>query len=510
MSGSSFANSTARRRSRTIAGLWLVNPMALRSNARPRGMLPERARPVTTEQRPTPRPPVLVPHPVISLWQSAVNQAIAERTAAVGLRGRGTSSDPYAVAVDGLAAARHLHAQSGLAREPASLHERILGHALATSLKQIHAGNMDPRAAAETLRRFSDQDLEFVISCVSNFLKWYLQFGRPKYRDWRQSPEKLKFGVIKYRLPKDAKVALIGDWGTGMPDAAAMLTALLAKDKPDVLIHLGDVYYSGTKEELRHNFRDVITSCCQDAGLLGRIPVFSIPGNHDYYSGGTGFYETLDVINSGDQIQQASYFCLRTADDSWQFLGLDTGRHDHVPGLPFEPFYSAPHLEPSEVDWAVDKLRSRARTILLTHHQLFSARSPLNGALSFHPPHLNQSLLSSFRAFFPQIAMWFWGHEHSLALFKDGLFELSKGRLVGCSAFESPAGDGYSPRYLEVGYEPPEVRLGLEHEWLNHGCAIVDLGSRTVSYYEYPSWGGEPPAGATLNLLAREEILGGR
>jgi hypothetical protein len=147
---------------------------------------------------------------------------------------------------------------------------------------------------------------------------------------------------------------------------------------------------------------------------------------------------------------------------------------------------------------------------MLTHHQLFSARSALNGALSSHPPHLNQSLLDSFRAYFPQIAIWFWGHEHSLALFKDGLFGLPKGRLLGCSAFESPVGDGYSPLYPEVEYEPPEVRLGMEKAWLNHGCAVVDLGAETVSYYEYPSWGGDPPADLALKLLAREEILGKR
>lgn len=33
------------------------------------------------------------------------------------------------------------------------------------------------------------------------------------------------------------------------------------------------------------------------------------------------------------------------------------------------------------------------------------------------------------------ISGWFWGHEHSLMLFKDNLFGLSKGRLLGNSSF---------------------------------------------------------------------------
>ena len=35
-----------------------------------------------------------------------------------------------------------------------------------------------------------------------------------------------------------------------------------------------------------------------------------------------------------DQRQAASYFCLRTTDDGWQFLGLDTGYHGHYMNVP--------------------------------------------------------------------------------------------------------------------------------------------------------------------------------
>lgn len=33
------------------------------------------------------------------------------------------------------------------------------------------------------------------------------------------------------------------------------------------------------------------------------------------------------------------------------------------------------------------------------------------------------------------ISGWFWGHEHSLMLFKENLLGLSKGRLLGNSSF---------------------------------------------------------------------------
>lgn len=45
--------------------------------------------------------------------------------------------------------------------------------------------------------------------------------------------------------------------------------------------------------------------------------MFSLPGNHDYFSGGDGFMWALKQLN-----QQASYICLEN--DNWCFIGIDT------------------------------------------------------------------------------------------------------------------------------------------------------------------------------------------
>src|SRR6266851_2796671 len=366
------------------------------------------------------RPTVHVPHPTLSLWQSAVHQTLLERQPKDG-PSLSQKADPYAVAINNLAATRSiLHARMIDPAQTATDEERLLGHALATVQAQVKGHNraLNLDAARDLIRRFSDQDLEF--------------------------------GVVKYGLPADARLGVIGDWGTGLADAEAMLTALIRKTRPTALIHLGDVYYSGTVEEVRNSFVGAIDRSCARAGVP-RPPVFTIPGNHDYYSGGVGFYDSIEQLNAHDQRQQASYFCLRTADD-WQFLGIDTGRYDHIPGLAFEPFYRAPHLDRTDVTWVRDKLSKSGdlRTIMLSHHQLFSARSPLNGPLSFRDEYFNWDLKHSFEDFFPKIALWLWGHEHSLALFRSGTLGVNKCRLLGCSAFELPAGDGYDPRFLEV------------------------------------------------------------
>lgn len=113
-----------------------------------------------------------------------------------------------------------------------------------------------------------------------------------------------------------------------------------------------------------------------------RIPVFTLAGNHDYYALGYGFYDAFNAINSGipGAGQVASYFCLRTADDGWQFLAMDSGYNDSDPSAQFDPLATGPALHPSEAAWVQHKLDTfSGATVLLSHHQLFSANQAING-----------------------------------------------------------------------------------------------------------------------------------
>src|SRR5260370_5295863 len=105
---------------------------------------------------------------------------------------------------------------------------------------------------------------------------------------------------------------MIGDWGTHMPENAALLRQALKQFKPDVIIHLGDVYYSGTVEECTANVLDVLDATMADVKPEKRPAFFTIPGNHEYYSRGAGFYRTIGQLNSCNDLctQQASHCCL--------------------------------------------------------------------------------------------------------------------------------------------------------------------------------------------------------
>jgi hypothetical protein len=436
-------------------------------------------------------PFVRVEHPDLSLWQSAVREVLADGLAGGDLTASAVLSHPLAVAADADAL------QPGTA----------LGHIIGLAERSLDGRGLrvEHRALPNVARAYSHDDPHLVMEIIWKFAEWYAIGRRPVYRDCGGN---MGFGVVEYRLPEDARVAVIGDWGTGLADARAMVVALLRDLRPTVLVHLGDIYYSGTKREAAHNFADVLAAAF--AEVPPRLPVFNLPGNHDYYSGGAAFYELLDRLNEGPARQAASYFCLRSEQDRWQLLGIDTGLHGHNPGAAVDPFATGPHLQDSETAWARDKLdRFAGRTILLSHHPLFSARRAINGPRSGRVPNFNDRLHDAVGPSLGRVAAWIWGHEHSLAIYEDGLRGLAKGRLVGCSGFETGAAeDPYEPLFQDVRFHQPQVRLSVEHGWYDHGLALIDLDAAAIEYYQFPTWAetAEPPSAQPLSLLYRERL----
>ncbi len=229
------------------------------------------------------------------------------------------------------------------------------------------------------------------------------------------------------------KVGVIGDWGTGTQTAITLLEQLAAL-QPDVLIHLGDIYYSGTPTECRDNFRVIIDRVFNRN--VTPIPVFTLSGNHDMYSGGEGYYGLLQNLNPPQTRQTASFFCLRDPANIWQFIGMDTGLHDDDP---FNVDTVLTFLEPDEEAWIIDRLAEfSGRTILLSHHQLFSALSQIgpraaDGSLNPVNPNLAKSFGKFKAAAKQEIAAWFWGHEHAFTVYQR-YADLARGRCLGHGA----------------------------------------------------------------------------
>jgi hypothetical protein len=296
-------------------------------------------------------------------------------------------------------------------------------------------------------------------------------------------------------MKAEAIVALVSDWGTGT-DTAVTIMQQIALHKPDVVIHLGDIYYSGTATECDVNFKRILDAALDRAA--NPVPVYTLSGNHDMYSGGDGYYGLLKVLNAPPVQQPASFFCLRSEDHAWQFVAMDTGLHDYNP---FNAKDVTTWLEPDEEDWLVARIREfPGRTILLSHHQLFSALSQIgpankDGSLNASNPNLAGSFAKFSAAAPGRIAAWFWGHEHVLSLYHPYL-DLTRGRCIGYGAI--PVFSNTAP-YAVLGRtaNPPTllpVRAGTEGRMYLHGYTILRLnadGSGTAEYYDDQD-AGEP------------------
>lgn len=373
-----------------------------------------------------------------------------------------------------------------------------------------------------------------------------------QYRDANSSAYK-NYGVMDWKIPDNAQIVMIGDWGTSMDDAAEFLEQLWKKaylNNPEATIlflHLGDIYYCGLPYECYYYFLDVFAKVGAKLQRDPSIdpnkfnpnpPIFTIPGNHEYYSYGYGYFELLDNLGQG---QSCSFFCLRTKNNQWQFLGIDTGQADGngllsfmqgmgdiVEGclnkLPnwgwvnwitnlavttYEDFVGPfqPTLRDSEFKWVKDKLdHFDGKTIMLSHHQLFSRRAEIDHNT---PQYMNSWLDENFSCYYDKIAAWYWGHEHTFAVYLDGVMGLNKGRLLGSSSYEvtNDSDDPYGKTYPMVpfaSYMDQNLIDQTKGIYSHVGAIMSQQGSEIgVNYYQFEAWSqlDEPPVGRQLKEI---------
>lgn len=462
----------------------------------------------------------------LSMWQSAVTSSVRGM-----LEKDGQKPTQKELLKHPMVTAASDHAVKAVNNEPIAAeklkldyepHRQMLLSSLHHQLAEAQLENDQTRveALSAATRKYSGGDISGWATCLTTYTQYMATYtGKYAYKDWTVAGnDQIDFGVIEYKLPNDAQVAIIGDWGTGMDDAIKLVENMIDQHNPDVIIHLGDIYYSGTPEECQQNVVDVFNTVFESRT---RVPVFTLPGNHDYYALGYGFFPMLEQLNAFDSTanQAASYFYLTTEDGMWNFQGMDTGLNDSDPLNQFNTFYSGPWLQDTEIQWHVDKLsKSTGNTILLSHHQLFSTADAINGKLSSYrdTPYLNSYLLSVFQPYFRnKVAAWIWGHEHNLALYALGQFGLQMGVCLGCSSYEeAESDDPYEQKYPQVSYESPgNNELSITDGYYNHGYAIIDMSHSvvtdpiTISYYEFPSWGSTEPANPAATLIDSQSII---
>jgi hypothetical protein len=113
------------------------------------------------------------------------------------------------------------------------------------------------------------------IHTLNDYLKYFGPNGTRREIPYVRAD---KVGPKVITIKAGAKIGLIGDWGTGAEPAKLILRQLKAQN-PNIVIHLGDIYYSGTDEECRVNFEAVVDDVLERS--KSTIPVCQIASNRD-------------------------------------------------------------------------------------------------------------------------------------------------------------------------------------------------------------------------------------
>ncbi len=282
----------------------------------------------------------------------------------------------------------------------------------------------------------------------------------------------------------DARIVIVGDWGSGLPravDVARHMRAAIeqarAEDRAVHVIHLGDVYYSGDPGEYRSRVLAdgmwPVTTRLAGEGVTS----WSLNGNHDMYSGGWGFFDTLlaDPRFANQRSSDGaptSWFRIRTP--SWDLAGLDTSWSPEVLSLAQKGVLEDPQAA-TVAGWAADSDR---RLMLLSHHQFVSSYD--HGDLGTTLPAKLGALIAGGR-----IDAWLWGHEHRCMGFTaSDAIPIPTMRCIGHGGIPVPATSTDGP------IPPPgtwQLRASFEENdgrWYRFGFAVLDFdGPRVRARY---------------------------
>lgn len=255
----------------------------------------------------------------------------------------------------------------------------------ATTLRGMTAEKDGDR---RVLGAFSETDPRWVACLVAEGIRWFR--GKEDFPNKPAEP---------LDIAPNARVLLVGDWGSGLPRAKELAENVMKKwideaaGRERHVIHLGDIYYSGWKGECEDRF---LAPWPVKPAQAGAIKSWCLNGNHDMYSGGRGFFRTVLGDARFARQQKSNRFVLRHP--KWEILGLDTA-------------YDDDSLGHGQAAWVQERLAGAGgrKGMLLSHHQLFSAYESDSKNLGAE---LREPLKDGL------VRAWFWGHEHRCAIYK--------------------------------------------------------------------------------------------
>lgn len=281
-------------------------------------------------------------------------------------------------------------------------------HRMASLLQSFlasEATSFEPLKTGGEEAKFDEKDL---LGWFVSLFSWIKGLRKHEWLVADPEPETIP------RSTDDFRLALLGDWGTGLYGAPECSKSIAGDASGyDLLFHLGDVYYSGDIAEIENRF---IKFWPKNDSTLKNALSRACNSNHEMYTGGNAYFDvTLKRFG-----QKASYFALQN--DYWILAGLDSA---YFTG---DLMHNKADLNEGQLEW-LNRIVNNAgerKVLLFTHHQPFSHFDSSNALMTGK---LNDLLKDN------RIFGWYWGHEHRCILYDQHPAWGFYGRCVGHSGF---------------------------------------------------------------------------
>lgn len=250
--------------------------------------------------------------------------------------------------------------------------------------------------------------------CQLDF-RWFLVLVYYYY--YKVRPEKKHHFVPKasqgsnVKIPKNAKIAIIGDWGTGSWQdgeknkcPAQLVIEGVLQLKPDYIVHLGDVYYAGTGKEEKKHLLDLLPESYSHK-------VFTMNSNHEMYDGANGLMGI--TLRDPKFAQQGCSTCFSLEIGDWILLGLDSAYYDDSVLYMKGSLYNSEGGQ-EQLGYLSDAQKTGKKIFLMTHH---------NGIeVAEGGPTPNKGLWNQVVGTLENLPdAWYWGHVHNGIVYADDL-----------------------------------------------------------------------------------------
>ncbi len=271
-------------------------------------------------------------------------------------------------------------------------------------------------------QKYAVMDVEWSLALIDYLL---LEIGVEHKAPFSTNPNSI---TIKTSSQPSLSIAVIGDWGTGnYPDGpspnspSTQVMTAIKNLAPDIVIHLGDVYYAGTKNGLAPGDGEEQSNLVDAWQYKAHLGNFTLNSNHEMYNGAQGYYKVAlasDIFapyHTGPKSNQpTSYFSIAYGD--YVLIGLDSA---YYATSMFMDGRITDAYQPAFIKTA----SAGKKVILFTHHNPIDTLGNTTNAL--------WTDVTSANALNGVPAMWYWGHIHNGMVYSESAVT-GKGTLARC------------------------------------------------------------------------------